>query len=102
MSETFRLCLMHPMDPRGRKLGGIETHVRMILSRHPADFSVLFVGVDEFGDCPLGEVSRIAVGGRSVDFLPVAHIDGDRINLAGKSIGQSTTFRILNQDDQTQ
>ena len=94
MPATYRLCLMHPMDPRGGKLGGIETHVRMILSRHPADFSVLFVGVDEFGDCPAGRVTQVKMGDRTVDFLPVVHIDERAINLAGKTIGGSTTFRF--------
>lgn len=82
------------MDPRGAKLGGIETHVRLILRRHPDDFSVLFVGVDEIGDRTLGAVTRIAMGERSVDFLPVAHIGGDKINLAGKTITGSTTFQF--------
>jgi glycosyltransferase involved in cell wall biosynthesis len=89
-----RLCLMHPMDPRGGKLGGIETHVRLILSRHPDDFSVLFVGVDELGDCEIGAVRRLTVDGREIDFLPVASIGGERINLAARSIGQSTTFQF--------
>ncbi|MDX7950585.1 WecB/TagA/CpsF family glycosyltransferase [Lichenihabitans sp. Uapishka_5] len=93
-ATPFRLCVLHPMDPRGSKLGGIETHVRQILARHPRDFSVLFVGVDEFGDSPLGVVRRVTVGDRSIDFLPVAHIDRDSINLPGKSLGQSTTFRF--------
>ena len=89
-----RLCLMHPMDPRGGKLGGIETHVRLILSRHPEDFSVLFVGVDEFGDREIGKVAPLVVDGRTIDFLPVATIGGDKINLAAKSIGASTTFQF--------
>ena len=93
-APAYRICLMHPMDPRGGKLGGIETHVRLILRRHPEDFSVLFVGVDEIGDCALGQVTRIAVGDRSVDFLPVARIGGSEINLAGKTITGSTTFRF--------
>ena len=92
MPDTFRICLMHPMDPRGSKLGGIETHVRMILARPPADFSILFVGVDEIGDCTLGEIRHVRLGDKIVDFLPVARIGGDKINLAGKSLGQSTTF----------
>ena len=94
MQARYKILLMHPMDPRGGKLGGIETHVRLILSRHPEDFSVLFVGVDEIGDCTLGEVKRIDIDGRSVDFLPVTAIDAERINLAGKSLLQSTTFRF--------
>jgi glycosyltransferase involved in cell wall biosynthesis len=93
-ADTYRICLMHPMDPRGSKLGGIETHVRHILARHPADFSVLFVGVDEYGDCKLGEVTRVEMGDRTVDFMPVAHIGADRINLPGRKILESTTFRF--------
>ena len=91
---TYRICLMHPMDPRGGKLGGIETHVRLILRRHPGDFRVLFVGVDEMGDCTLGAITRVPMGGRMIDFLPVAHIGGNAINLAGKTITGSTTFRF--------
>ena len=93
-TSGYRICLMHPMDPRGSKLGGIETHVRHILSRHPADFSVLFIGVDEYGDCKLGEVIRVQMGERTVDFLPVTHIDAQRINLPGRRLIQSTTFRF--------
>ena len=94
MDGNYTICLMHPMDPRGGKLGGIETHVRMILERHPADFSVLFVGVDELGDCPVGQVTKVKMGDRTVDFLPVTRIGADAINLAGKTIGGSTTFRF--------
>lgn len=91
---TYRLCLMHPMDPRGAKLGGIETHVRLVLARHPADFSVLFVGVDEIGDCEPGRVRELVVEGRKIDFLPVAHIPRERINLASRTLLGSTTFRF--------
>ena len=94
MTAAHRILLMHPMDPRGGKLGGIETHVRLILSRHPADFSVLFVGVDEIGDCELGTVKRVEVDGRVIDFLPVVHIGTDRINLAARKLTGSTTFRF--------
>ncbi|MCW6508618.1 WecB/TagA/CpsF family glycosyltransferase [Lichenifustis flavocetrariae] len=94
VAAPFRLCVMHPMDPRGSKLGGIETHVRQILARHPDDFSILFVGVDEFGDSPLGVVKSVRIAHRQIDFLPVARIDAAAINLPGKSIGQSTTFRF--------
>ena len=95
MSQSpYRLCLMHPMDPRGSKLGGIETHVRQIVARHPDDFSLLFVGVDELGDSPLGIVRQIEIAGRTIDFLPVALIDAQAINRPGKTLGQSTTFRF--------
>ena len=94
IETPYRLCLMHPMDPRGAKLGGIETHVRQILARHPRDFSLLFVGVDELGDCELGTVKSVTVGDRRIDFLPVARIGSDAINLPGRRLLQSTTFRF--------
>ena len=93
MSPRYRVCLMHPMDPRGDKVGGIETHVRLILSRHPPDFHVLMVGLDEIGDCRVGAVRKLNVGGRDIDFLPVARIEADRVNVASRTIGGSTTFR---------
>lgn len=89
-----RLVLLHPMDPRGGKLGGIETHVRLILTQHPGDFSILFVGVDEFGDSPPGKARKLEVGGRVIDFLPVASIPREKINLASRTIAGSTTFRF--------
>lgn len=92
--RTYRLCLMHPMDPRGNKLGGIETHVRLVLNHHPEDFSVLMVGVDEIGDAPLGKITPLTLNGRRIDFLPVARIGSDRINLAAKKLFASTTFRF--------
>ena len=38
-----QLILIHPIDPRGEKVGGIETHIRLILQRYPDDFSVLYI-----------------------------------------------------------
>lgn len=92
-SHAYRTCLFHPMDPRGTKLGGIETHVRLILSAHPGDFSILFVGVDERGDCRLGEVTELTIGTRKIAFLPVINISQDKINLASKTILGSLTLR---------
>lgn len=92
---THRLCLMYTMDPRGQKIGGIETHIRLILQHHPADFSVLFVGLDEFGDCRIGEVVPLTIAGRRIDFLPVAHVPGERINRAAGRLAQSHTLAYV-------
>jgi glycosyltransferase involved in cell wall biosynthesis len=82
------------MDPRGRKLGGIETHVRLLLAAHPEDFSLLFVGIDEIGDLPAGEVSRVSLEGRSIDVLPVLRAEGATINKAAVTLGGSLTLRF--------
>ena len=42
-----KLIIVHPMDPRGVKVGGIETHVRQILRHAPASSDVLLIGVDD-------------------------------------------------------
>lgn len=91
---AHRITILHTIDPRGGKVGGIETHVRLMLSRHPADVSVLLVGMDERGDLELGKVVPVEFDGRSVDFLPVVHIPGDTIHAAAKTIGQSVTLRF--------
>lgn len=89
------LCLMHPMDPRGAKLGGIETHVRNMIAFHPADMDMIFVGVDEIGDLPLGKPARISVSGRTVTFLPVARESTDSINRAATRLVRSITLRTV-------
>ncbi len=95
IARPYRLCLMHSLDPRGAKLGGVETHVRQILSRHPDDFSVLFVGLDEIGDLTPGKVVDLDYQGRAIEFLPVAHVPGERINSASKTVLGSTTLRFF-------
>jgi glycosyltransferase involved in cell wall biosynthesis len=81
------------MDPRGAKLGGIETHVRLVLARHPADMEVLFVGIDELGDLPEGQISEISVAGRRISFLPVARMPSDELNRAARALSRSATLR---------
>lgn len=64
-----------------------------MLTAHPADFSVLLVGMDERGDLEIGKVLRMEIGGRQVDFLPVVHIPDDTIHSAAKKLFQSVTLR---------
>jgi len=90
-----RICLMYTMDPRGAKVGGIETHIRQILRHHPADVSVLFVGTDEIGDCTLGQVRPLVIEGRTIDFLPVARIGAREVNHAAKRLTQSITLHYV-------
>ncbi|NDB67045.1 MAG: glycosyltransferase family 1 protein [Methylocystaceae bacterium] len=86
------LCLIHPMDPRGSKLGGIETHIRNILKYYPDDFNLIFIGVDEIGDLPLGQITQVSYLNRSISFLPVLTIPTQRLNKAGRRLSESTTL----------
>ncbi len=90
-----RLVVFYPLDPRGSKIGGIETHIRLILANFPVDFTILFVGVDEIGDKKIGVITPLEYGGRVFDFLPVVHIPQSEINLAAKSLLKSTTLRFV-------
>ncbi len=94
-SRPYRLLVIHPMDPRGGKVGGIETHVRLLLDRHPDDFSVCLVGVDGSGDLALGRPVRLEGASGPCDFLPVLHYPEEQMHEAARTIGQSLTFRFL-------
>jgi len=89
-----RLVLIHGMDPRGSKVGGMETHVRQLLRRHPAHMRILMVGIDDFGDLELGRKHVLNVAGREIDFVPVMHIPASEQTTAAKSVGNSVTFRF--------
>jgi glycosyltransferase involved in cell wall biosynthesis len=71
----------------------METHLRLILSAHPADFSVLLVGIDECGDCQIGEVTDVTFAGQKIAFLPILRVLGDQVNQASKTLLGSLTLR---------
>lgn len=91
---TVTLVSIHAMDPRGTKVGGMETHVRQLLRRHPADMRILMVGVDDRGDLRLGEPVEIEISGRIIDFVPILRISDDEQRGAARSIASSLTFRF--------
>lgn len=70
----YKVAIIHPLDPRGLKVGGIETFVRDYIALHPPEMDLLLIGVDGFGDLELGKVHKVTVRGREIDFLPVIHI----------------------------
>jgi glycosyltransferase involved in cell wall biosynthesis len=88
------LCLIHPMDPRGEKVGGIQTHVRQLLQHAPPHFRVLMVGVDGRGDCKLGQILACEMNGQKFDFLPVIQFPEERVRASAKTISQSVTLRF--------
>ncbi len=42
----YNICLIHPFDPRGEKVGGLETYIRDFITFHPKDTDLLLIGVD--------------------------------------------------------
>lgn len=93
--ERYQICLIHPFDPRGQKVGGLETYIRDFITFHPADTDLLFVGVDLIGDLKLGEIHKLTFRGRSFDFLPILHYSDDQAREAARTIRSSLTGQFF-------
>ena len=92
---TYKLVSIHGMDPRGAKVGGIETHVRQLLKNHPEDLPLLMIGIDDTGLLELGKMVPIEANGRKIDFVPVVSIPPDQQIGSAKTIGGSVTARFV-------
>jgi glycosyltransferase involved in cell wall biosynthesis len=91
--KRYKVALFNSGDPRGAKVGGIETYIRDYIFYHPDDMDLLFVGADETGKLPIGEVSKVEFRGRHFKFLPLFYLD-DLSNAYGQGITKSDTFRF--------
>lgn len=95
MSDArFNVALAHPFDPRGAKVGGVETFVRDYITFSPPDMNLMMIGVDGFGDLPLGEVSEIEVRGRKLAFLPLLHVPENDTNRYAGKLSEALTLRF--------
>lgn len=92
---SYRLCVLHSFDPRGAKVGGLETFIRQMIEFLPDDFTFLMIGVDAVGDLELGKVTKISVRGKSIDFLPMLHYPESEAREAAKTIGRSINFQFM-------
>jgi glycosyltransferase involved in cell wall biosynthesis len=90
-----RICLLHPFDPRGSKVGGLETYIRDFIAFHPPDTDVLLIGVDGRGDLALGRIHPTEFRGRRFDFLPILHYPDERAREAARSLSQSITLQFF-------
>lgn len=94
-ASRYQIGLVHPFDPRGQKVGGLETYIRDFITFHPADTDVLFVGVDSIGDLELGKVHRITFRQRQFDFLPILRYSDADAREAATTIRQSLTGQFF-------
>lgn len=95
VESRYQICLIHPFDPRGEKVGGLETYIRDFITFHPADTDLLFVGVDSRGDLKLGEIHKITFRGRTFDFFPVLRYSDLQAREAARSIRSSLTGQFF-------
>jgi glycosyltransferase involved in cell wall biosynthesis len=91
----YQICLIHPFDPRGEKVGGLETYIRDFITFHPDDTDLLFIGVDSARDLKLGEIHKLSFRGRSFDFLPILHYSDLQAREAARSIRSSLTGQFF-------
>lgn len=93
--SRYQICLIHPFDPRGEKVGGLETYIRDFITFHPTDTDLLFIGVDSLGDLELGEIHKLTFRGRTFDFLPILRYSDSQAREAARSIGASLTGQFF-------
>lgn len=89
------LFVFATLDPRGNKIGGIETHIRHILRNHPPEVDLILAGIDEFGDLKIGEAIPFTFGGRAITFVPLAHVPADEARQSASKLLRSTTLRFV-------
>jgi glycosyltransferase involved in cell wall biosynthesis len=95
VKPRYQICLIHPFDPRGEKVGGLETYIRDFITFHPEDTDLLFIGVDSAGDLKLGEIHRLTFRGRTFDFLPILQYSDLQAREAARSIHSSLTGQFF-------
>ncbi len=94
-TPPYRLCVLHSFDPRGTKVGGLETFIRDMLAFLPDDFSFLMIGVDGVGDLELGKVVTREFRGRPYQFLPILHYPDAKAREAAKTLGDSINVQFM-------
>ena len=91
----YQICLIHPFDPRGEKVGGLETYIRDFITFHPDDTDLLFIGVDSKGDLELGKIHKLTFRGRTFEFLPILCYSDQQAREAAKTVRSSLTGQFF-------
>lgn len=89
------ICIVQPFDPRGKKIGGIESHIREMIRSCPDDIAIVLVGIDEIGDLALGRVQGASFDGCAFEFLPLLARRGGWRQGAAMRLSQSLTLAFF-------
>jgi glycosyltransferase involved in cell wall biosynthesis len=73
--QRQRRLIIEQFDAEHPILGGIDTCIRGLVRYCPANVQLQIAGVDAVGNKRLGEWYECNIGGRTVEFLPVARLD---------------------------
>ncbi|TGD85329.1 glycosyltransferase [Mycolicibacterium sp. CH28] len=70
-----RRLIVEQFDPEYPKPGGIDTCIRGLVRYCPPNIQLRIAGVDAVGNKQLGAWAEYDIGGRTVEFMPVARLD---------------------------
>lgn len=68
--SPLAVTFVYPTDPRGVKVGGVETFIRSFLELAPTEVEARLVGIDTAGDLACGTWQTVTVSDRPVLFFP--------------------------------
>lgn len=74
-----RRLIVEQFDPEYPKPGGIDTSIRGLVRYCPPNIHLRIAGVDAIGNKRLGEWAEYDIGGRRIEFMPVARLDPGNI-----------------------
>jgi glycosyltransferase involved in cell wall biosynthesis len=89
------ICIAHPFDPRGKKIGGIESHIREMIRSCPDDIAIVMIGIDEIGDLAIGRMQGASFDGCVFEFLPLLTRRGRAHHGAATRLSQSLTLAFF-------
>lgn len=71
----MKILIIHPFDPLGNKIGGMQTFLRNFAKYALLDFEIYIVGVTtDTIKRPIGKWQIIQCQGKTVNFLPVLYV----------------------------
>lgn len=72
--ERVNITIVHPSDPFGLKIGGIDTFIRGFIKYAPGNFSIHYIGVtNDKNSRPFGNWLNLKLEERKISFLPVLY-----------------------------
>ena len=70
--KKIKLTIIHPIDPFGSKIGGIETGILSMIKHVSKEMDVELIGITENKqDRPLGKWLKLNYEGKTFKFFPV-------------------------------
>lgn len=89
------VVLVHGFDPRGLKVGGLETYSRDFIRHKPAAVRLWVIGVDAFGDLDIGKWTQLRLDDVEFSFFPVARYPESKMAEAATHVWQSLTAKFV-------